>query len=85
MDGLEEEIVEGLEEEIIDGLDDNEDDRAIALVNGFEGIDVTFPINGDASINELLCKPNKSMDKDDNYSDELNSSDQDYSYDDERP
>ncbi|XP_058733542.1 uncharacterized protein LOC131605168 [Vicia villosa] len=86
------EVNEGdeLEEEIVEGLDDNEDERVIALHDGFEGdgpkgLGFTVPLNEDVSISKLFGRPNKKMDGDEYHSDELNSDDPDDSCDEERP
>ncbi|CAK8575777.1 unnamed protein product [Lathyrus sativus] len=77
--------MEGIEDEVVEGLDDREDDIATALVDGFEGIDVTLPIREYGVITGLLGSPNKKFDEDDYYSDELDSSYPDDSCDDKMP
>lgn len=77
--------VEGLDDEVVEGLDNSEDDRATALVDGFDEVDVTVPINQGEIVAGLLCTPNKKNDEDEYYSDELDSSDPDESGDEEGP
>ncbi|KAI5432133.1 hypothetical protein KIW84_036037 [Lathyrus oleraceus] len=68
--------VEGLDYEMVEGLDDSEDDRVIALVDGF---DVTVPINQWEIVAGLLCRPNKKTKDDEYYNDEMDNSDPDES------
>ena len=75
--------MDGLEEEMVEGLDDSEDERATALLDGFEGIDVTLPLNEDVSLSGLFGRPKKTTNEDEYHSDELNSDDPDDSCEDE--
>ncbi|CAI8597113.1 unnamed protein product [Vicia faba] len=77
--------MDGLEEEMVEGLDDSEDERATALLDGFEGIDVTLPLNEDVSLSGLFGRPKKTTNEDEYLCDELNSDDPNDSCDDERP
>src|SRR4051812_22395443 len=46
--------VDNLGDEVIEDLDDTKDDRAIALLDAFEGIDVTLPIREEGVVAGLL-------------------------------
>lgn len=77
--------VKGLDDEVVERLDDSEDDRAIALVDGFGGVDVIIPINQGEIVAGLLYRPNKKAEDDEYYSDELDNSDPNDSGDKEWP
>lgn len=77
--------MKGVYDEVIEGLDDNEDDRATAPVDGFDGIYVTVSINHGEIVSRLLGSPKKKIENDEYCSDELDSSYPNESGDDEGP
>ncbi|XP_058766212.1 uncharacterized protein LOC131639766 [Vicia villosa] len=77
--------LDDLGDEVVEGLDDSEDDRATALLDGFEGIDVTLPLREEGVVAGLLTRPNKKCEEDAYVSDELNSSDPNESCDEDKP
>lgn len=77
--------MEGLDDKVVEGFDDGEDDKTIAFIDGFEGIDVNVPINHGDVVPGLLGGPKKKIEDDAYFSDELDNSYPDESGDDERP
>lgn len=74
--------MEGIDYEVIEGFDDIEDDRVTTLVDGFNGVDVTVPINHRDTVAGLLGRLKKKIENDEYYSDELDISDPNESVDD---
>ncbi|XP_058747019.1 uncharacterized protein LOC131620008 [Vicia villosa] len=77
------------DEDGVEGLGDSEDERATALLDGFEGIDVTIPVNEAPSLSGFMrgSKKKKLEDEDEDVyvSDDLDSSNPDMSDDDKLP
>ncbi|XP_058781430.1 uncharacterized protein LOC131655613 [Vicia villosa] len=72
--------MEGSDEEEVEGLGDSEDERATALVDGFEGIDISLPQKEVPKVAEYVSvSKEKPCEEDEYVSDELESSDPDLS------
>ncbi|KAI5435767.1 hypothetical protein KIW84_022261 [Lathyrus oleraceus] len=67
--------MEGIYDEVIEGLDDNENDRVTILVDGFDRVDVTIPINHGEIVVGLLGRHKKKIEDNEYCSDELDNSD----------
>ncbi|XP_058766709.1 uncharacterized protein LOC131640313 [Vicia villosa] len=76
-----------VDEDGVEGLGDSEYERATALLNGFEDIDVTIPVNEAPSLSGFMRASKKTkLEDDDVYvSDDLDSSDPDMSDDGKMP
>ncbi|KAI5445504.1 hypothetical protein KIW84_013655 [Lathyrus oleraceus] len=66
--------VAGIYDEVVEWLDDSEDDKVNAIVDGFDGVDVSVPINQWELVSRLIGKHDKKTKDDEYVSDELDSS-----------
>ncbi|XP_058726497.1 uncharacterized protein LOC131597850 [Vicia villosa] len=72
--------MEGSDEDVVEGLGDSEDERATAILDGFEGIDIGLPMKETPKGLEFISEPKEKKCEEDEYiSDELESSDPDLS------
>ncbi|CAI8586369.1 unnamed protein product [Vicia faba] len=46
--------MEGCDDNLVEGLGDSEDERSTVIIDGFEGICVTKPINESPSVGEFM-------------------------------
>ncbi|XP_058742255.1 uncharacterized protein LOC131614714 [Vicia villosa] len=71
--------MEGSDEDDVEGLGDSEDERATAILDGFEGIDIGLPMKETTKGLEFISEPKEKKCEDEYISDELESSDPDLS------